>query len=88
LLIGEPSGTQEQAAWACARVTARLVRELAIPPLSAFGLREHDVPEMVALARKASSMRFNPVALSDDALARILIAGIRGDEPLYPSPKP
>jgi alcohol dehydrogenase class IV len=78
ILVGEDGGTAAEAASACARATARLVRGLAIPPLSAFGLREQDVPEMVALARKASSMRFNPVALSDEALARVLIAGIRG----------
>jgi hypothetical protein len=35
---------------------------------------------MVGLARKASSMRFNPVVLSDEALAGVLVAGIRGDQ--------
>jgi alcohol dehydrogenase class IV len=52
--------------------TASLVRDLKIPPLGTFGLTPAAVPAMVQLARKASSMRFNPVALSDEALAGIL----------------
>jgi len=32
--------------------------------LHQFGMTENDVPAMVALAKKASSMRFNPVELS------------------------
>jgi alcohol dehydrogenase class IV len=59
--------------------TSELVRDLQVPPLREFGIRETDVSEMVALSRKASSMRFNPVVLSDDELARILISGIRGN---------
>jgi hypothetical protein len=31
---------------------------------------------MVALAKKASSMRYNPVMLSDDALAGVLRAAL------------
>ena len=49
-----------------------LVGRLAIPPLSQFGLAEGDVPGLVALARRSSSIRYNPVALSDEALAGIL----------------
>lgn len=56
----------------CVAETAELVRDLRIPPLSTFGLTRDRVPEMVALAGKASSMRFNPVALSDEALAGVL----------------
>jgi alcohol dehydrogenase class IV len=78
LLTGGAQMTDDQAAWTCAHATARLGGELAIPPLGDFGVGEQDVPEMVALARKASSMKFNPVTLSDEALATALIAGIRG----------
>jgi alcohol dehydrogenase class IV len=78
VLSGDARMTGNEAAFACAHATARLVRDLAIPPLSTFGVREPDVPAMVALARKASSMRFNPVVLSDDALAAVLISAIRG----------
>ena len=58
--------------------TARLVKDLAIPALREFGIEEKHVPEQVALAKKASSMRFNPVPLSDGALSEILLSGIRG----------
>ena len=51
---------------------AELVAELKLPRLSAFGLTESDIAPMVDLAKRASSMRYNPVALSDDALAQIL----------------
>ncbi|HEY7119046.1 MAG TPA: iron-containing alcohol dehydrogenase, partial [Tepidisphaeraceae bacterium] len=70
--------SDEDAASECVRFTAYLARELNIPPLARFGLTEARVPEMVALARKASSMRYNPVILSDEALAAALVAAIRG----------
>jgi alcohol dehydrogenase class IV len=53
-----------------------LARELDIPPLNRFGVGLSDVGEMVALARKASSTRFNPVVLSDEAMAEALAAAI------------
>ena len=49
-----------------------LVRRLEIPGLRRFGLGENQVAEMVGLARQASSMRSNPVVLSEEALADIL----------------
>jgi alcohol dehydrogenase class IV len=52
--------------------TALLTALLQIPRLSTYGLSQQRIPEMVALARKASSMRFNPVTLSDEALAGVL----------------
>ena len=58
---------------------ASLVLDLNIGPLSQFGLTESAVPAMVALARKASSMRYNPVVLSDANLAKALLAAIRGE---------
>jgi hypothetical protein len=33
---------------------------------------------MVALAKKASSMRYNPIALSDEALTRVLTEAMMG----------
>jgi alcohol dehydrogenase class IV len=50
----------------------RLMEGLVIPRLSDFGLRDEHVPAMVELAKKASSMRYNPVVLADDVLANIL----------------
>ena len=49
-----------------------LVDQLQIPPLRQFGLTPEGFADLVALARKASSMRYNPVTLSDAALTEIL----------------
>ncbi len=76
-LPGLENATEIQTIDACVSFTADLLKEMHIPPLSQFGLSPADVPEMVALARKASSMRFNPVVLSDTALSAALIAAIR-----------
>jgi alcohol dehydrogenase class IV len=54
------------------RFLVDLVRQLKIPSLSRCGLQPGDVSGMVALARKASSMRYNPVVLSDETLAQVL----------------
>jgi alcohol dehydrogenase class IV len=55
-----------------ARVAAALAAQLRIPRLSNYGIGEADVPAMVALARRASSMRYNPVTLPDEVLADVL----------------
>ena len=55
-----------------ADICARIVTDLHLPGLSAFGIREQDVGAMVALAKRASSMRYNPVVLDDDQLADVL----------------
>jgi alcohol dehydrogenase class IV len=52
--------------------TSGLVQEFDIPPLSRYGLTESHIPEIVSLAKKSSSMRYNPIPLADDALANIL----------------
>ncbi|HUU26530.1 MAG TPA: iron-containing alcohol dehydrogenase [archaeon] len=46
-----------------------------IPPLSEFGLKEQDFPALVAKSQKSSSMKGNPVALTDDELMEILKKG-------------
>ncbi|MEZ0264680.1 MAG: iron-containing alcohol dehydrogenase [Phycisphaerae bacterium] len=58
---------------------AEWARGMSIPALKDFGLTDAHVAEMVALARKASSMKFNPVVLSDETLATVLERAIRGD---------
>ena len=63
---------------ACELVTTALARILDLPPLAQFGITEADVPEMVQLAKRASSMRFNPVALGDATLSYILTKAIQG----------
>jgi len=71
-MLGPGASTAEAAAGAM----ADLARDLSIPRLSNCGLNQSDVAEMVALARKSSSMKYNPVALSDDELAGALRAAL------------
>ena len=49
-----------------------LCEELAVPPLAQFGLAAADIPAVVAEAQKASSMKGNPIALTDAELTEIL----------------
>lgn len=49
-----------------------MVNYLKIPRLSLFGLSVSDFPVLVEKAKKASSMKGNPVVLNDDQLAEIL----------------
>ncbi len=68
--------SEDEAAQHCVDFTASLVAALKLPSLGTFGIRRDDVGEMVSLAKKASSMKFNPVSLSDEALAAVLMRGI------------
>jgi alcohol dehydrogenase class IV len=77
-LPGPPRASDDQAVDALLAFTADLKRELQIPPLKQFGLKIEHIPAMTALARKASSMKFNPVVLPDEALALALQAAIEG----------
>ena len=49
-----------------------LVKRLGIPTLSKFGISVTDFPELVGKAKNASSMKGNPVKLTDDQLISIL----------------
>jgi alcohol dehydrogenase class IV len=51
---------------------------LEIPGLARHGLRPDRVPELVAKARLASSMKGNPVALTDAELTEIALASLPG----------
>jgi len=50
----------------------KLCTALAIPPLTSFGLSEKDFPAIVTRAKKASSMKGNPITLKDEELTKIL----------------
>jgi alcohol dehydrogenase class IV len=50
----------------------KLCRDLQVPPLSALGITEADFPGIVEKSKHASSMKGNPVELSDDRLRQIL----------------
>jgi len=55
---------------------AALCRKLRIPPLREYGVDQAAIPQIVAQAAKASSMKGNPVALTDEELRSILVAAI------------
>jgi alcohol dehydrogenase class IV len=49
---------------------------LEIPPLSAFGVTPTDFDQIVAKSKVASSMKGNPISLSDQELHQILSAAL------------
>jgi alcohol dehydrogenase class IV len=72
ILTGRPDAAAEDGAeWLHA-----LGAELAVPPLSDYGLMERDVPSVVEKARRASSMQGNPIALTDTELSEVLRAAL------------
>jgi len=50
----------------------QLCSTLKVPSLTKFGLKEKDFPTVIAKAKKASSMKGNPIELTDDELLQIL----------------
>ncbi|MGY1728328.1 iron-containing alcohol dehydrogenase [Geodermatophilus sp. SYSU D01062] len=70
LLTGRDDATVEDAvAWLRETVSA-----LGVPPLGALGLRPADHAEVAAKAARSSSMRGNPVVLTDDEIGTVLRA--------------
>ena len=59
-------------AWDGVQWVGDLVHELNIPPLSAHGMTEADVPEAVQKTLNASSYKGNPIPLSEGELCEIL----------------
>ena len=68
LLTGNPTARPEAAAGWLADLTAALQ----IPGLRTYGLTDGDTAEVVAAAQRASSMKGNPIELTDDEVAEIL----------------
>lgn len=58
-------------AWVC-----ELVRDLRIPSLAAYGLGSAHVADVVGKAAQASSMKANPIVLTTDELAAILLQAL------------
>jgi len=72
LLTGKPqAAAQEGVEW-----VLELCRELQIPPLAAYGIRERDVPRLVEKASRASSTRGNPLPLTVDELREVLTSSL------------
>jgi alcohol dehydrogenase class IV len=70
ILTGNPDATIDDASvW-----LQSLVAAFEIPPLSRYGFRASDAADVVARARAASSMKANPLVLSDEELTAILLA--------------
>ena len=67
LLTGRPDARPEDAIlW-----VQELCQSLGVPGLGRYGLRPEDVPALVARARVASSMKANPLPLTDEELTEI-----------------
>ncbi|HHY54253.1 MAG TPA: iron-containing alcohol dehydrogenase [Chloroflexi bacterium] len=70
LLTGSAEATVDDAiAWLRA-----LVAGLEIPPLSHYGFSRTDAPALVDKARAASSMKANPIVLTDEELTALVLA--------------
>ena len=54
----------------------RLCATLAVPGLAHYGMTEADVPELVEKAKRASSMRANPIKLTDEELTDIALRSL------------
>ncbi len=72
ILTNDPAACPEDGA----RWVRSLVADLAIPSLASYGVTTANIREVVAKSNAASSMRGNPVSLSDDTLAAILAAAM------------
>jgi alcohol dehydrogenase class IV len=72
LLTGDSAASPEDgAAW-----IRQLVTDLGVPGLSAYGISEEAVPQVVEKAAVASSMQGNPIPLTSDELSAILTSAL------------
>lgn len=72
LLTGNKEATAEDGlTW-----IRQLVSDLQIPGLSSYGILPEDVPILVEKAQAASSMKGNPVELTDDELSALITAAL------------
>lgn len=68
LLTGNPKAAADDGVeW-----VQKLVADLPVPKLGAYGIREEHVADLVAKAAQASSMKANPIVLTPDELAQTL----------------
>ena len=75
-LAAAPGATDDQAIDAAMSSVRSLKRDLKIERLGTFGLTSEACPRIAALAKRSSSIRYNPVELSEAALTRILAEAI------------
>lgn len=72
ILTGHAKSTAEDGV----RWAAELVRDLGIPRLNVYGIREPHVAELVERAAQASSMKANPIILTREELTATLEAAL------------
>ncbi|MCL4562411.1 MAG: iron-containing alcohol dehydrogenase [Chloroflexi bacterium] len=72
LLVGDERATADDGV----RRLEELCEALRIPRLSAYGITPGDIPSIVEKSLQASSMKTNPIRLSQDELAEILERGL------------
>jgi len=71
--LGAPEGrSAADTARAGVEIARKLCSSMWVPSLSKFGVTRDAIPDLVANARRTSSMKANPVDLSDEELAGIL----------------
>ena len=68
LLTGRPEATPEDGIVWLQELTAAL----SIPGLASYKLNEEEIPEVVTAAQKASSMRGNPIELSEEEVTEVV----------------
>jgi alcohol dehydrogenase class IV len=72
LLTGDEAASAEDGiAW-----LRQLCTTLAVPGLAQYGMTEADVPRLVDKAKRASSMRGNPITLTDEELTEIALRSL------------
>jgi alcohol dehydrogenase class IV len=75
VLMGSGAASAEEMRSALVELLDRFRARLSIARLSAYGMTEADIPAVVADSR-GSSMKTNPIALTDDEIASILRASL------------
>ena len=75
-LTGRRELADERAVDAAVEFIQELAAYMQIPRLREFGITEAAVTPMVELAKRSSSMRYNPVVLTDEELATALLAAL------------
>jgi alcohol dehydrogenase class IV len=66
------TGDQDAHAEAGINWLYELCTVLKVPPLATYGVTESDFPEIITQAKRASSMKGNPIELMDSELSRIM----------------
>ncbi len=67
LLTGDPDASAEDGV----RWLRELCADLHIPPLRDYGVASTDFPAIIAQSRRSSSMKGNPIELTDEELMKI-----------------